>query len=229
MKTKFKSLMTAATVATIAATTLLISSVSVAQDTTSTTSADTTNSPSSRAGLFVEPILTVGNDETSIETSQLPLISDDTSGKSESLGIGARLGFHISEAIFLGADGRYAKTRFSDSFYGNADGNMYNYGPTLGFQAPNLGLRVWGTYVLDGQYNPDAGSEGFDLNFEDAKGWRAGIGFRVAALSLNLEYQEITYDKTDIESVGNFQTNAASDVDLENKGAMLSLSFPIEL
>lgn len=213
----------------ILATTLLLTSVGSAQDNTSTATSDSSSSSSNKGGLFVEPILTVGSEETSMKTSELPIISDDTSGNSESLGLGARLGFHVSEAIFLGADGRFARTRFSDSFYGDADGMMYNYGPTLGFQAPDIGLRVWGTYVLDGQYNPDAGSEGLDFNFEDAKGWRAGLGFRVAALSLNLEYQEIRYDKTDIEAVGNVQTNAASDVDLENKGAMLSLSFPIEL
>ena len=204
-------------------------SLAFAQDNSSTTEKDSVNTPHSKAGLFIEPILSASSEETSIKTSQLPLISDDTSGRSDSLGIGARVGFHISEVVFLGADGRYGKTKFSDSSYGDADGTMYNYGPTLGFQAPNMGLRIWGTYIFDGQYNPDAGSNGIDLNFEDAKGFRAGIGFRIAAISLNLEYQEVRYEKTDIQSVGNVATNGNSSVDLENKGAAVSISFPIEL
>ncbi len=198
-----------------------------AQDGTTTT----TNTESSRSnvGLFVEPILLYSRDDVTIKTSQLPIISDDTSGTSEAAGLGARLGFHLSEAIFLGADGRYSRTRMTDSSYGTAEGDSYSVGPTLGFQMPDIGVRIWGTALMLGGYDPKPGNQDFDVKFEDPRGFRAGVGFRIASVSVNLEYQDLTYDKTEVESFGLISGTASSDVDFENKGFTGSISFPMEL
>lgn len=201
-----------------------------AQDGASTESRNSNESSNlSAGGLFVEPILTYSNETSEIKTSQLPIISDDTSGTSTGYGLGARLGFHIGEVVFLAADGRYTRATFSDSSYNNAEGNVWNAGPSLGLQMPNIGLRVWGTYIAVGEFNPDSGRDGVDLKFRDPRGWRVGAGFRIQSLSLNLEYQDLVYDKTDIESFGVANSTSDTEVDYTSKGAVLSVSFPLQL
>ena len=54
-----------------------------------------------------------------------------------------------------------------DSFYQTADADVYNYGPTLGVQMPFAGLRLMGTYVLGGAFDPAAGAYGIDLKFSN--------------------------------------------------------------
>jgi len=104
-----------------------------------------------------------------------------------------------------------------------------NWGPVLGIQMPALGLRVWGTYIVDGELNPDQ-SGSFDLKFSEAKGYRIGGGFRVLAFSLNLEYQDLKYGQTTFEQIGPFSPGTSlNSVDLENKTWLVSASFPIEM
>lgn len=183
----------------------------------------------SSAGLFVEPLVQLSREESEIKTSALPLISDNSSGYSEGAGFGLRLGGHIADIIFLAADARYSKLKFSDSAYGRAEGIGYNYGPALGVQTPFLGIRIWGSYILGGEYDPDVGSNRVDAKFTEATGPRLGVGVRVAMLSINLEYEDLKYNNTNIESVGDLNLNSSTELDLENKGYLLSVSFPISL
>ncbi len=183
----------------------------------------------SRGGLMIEPILSVSREDSTIKTSQLPVITDDSSGTIEGVGAGLRLGVHASEVFFLGVDGRYSRMRFNDSFYEASEGDMYNVGPSVVLQMPVFGLRAWGTYVMAGQFDPESGVQGLDVKFTEAEGYRLGLGVRFKAVSVNLEYQNLRFDKTEIESFGSLGVNSAANVDFENQGYSLSLSFPVEL
>lgn len=192
-----------------------------------TTTTETTER--SKVGLALEPMLIYGQETANIRTSQLPIISDDTTAGEKSAGIGLKLGGHIAGILTAGVDGRYSRTRLSDSSYGETEGDKYTVGPTLGVQMPVAGLRVWGTYVVAGGYDPSAGAQGFDLRFNDPRGYRMGVGFHIGAVSLNLEYEDLTFQNTEIQSFGGIGGSAATAVDFDSRGYMASLSFPIEL
>jgi hypothetical protein len=181
----------------------------------------------SRAGLFVEPSLTY---ELSDSTVNYPAPFSNSTGKVDGLGIGARVGFHLNESFFLGFDGRYAMPQFKDSSVQyDAKSVSTNWGPVIGVQMPDLGLRIWGSYILGGELNPE-GSGSFDANFKNATGYRVGAGFRVSAVSLNIEYQQPKYGQSTLEQVGPFSPGSTFDnVNLENKSWIASLSFPLEL
>jgi hypothetical protein len=94
---------------------------------------------------------------------------------------------------------------------------------------PEIGLRVWATAILGGELDPEK-SGSFDVSFKKAKGFRVGTGFRLSIVSLNLEYQQLKYDETILEELGPFSSNSAlSNVTLENKTWIASVSFPLEL
>lgn len=199
------------------------------ETTTTTTKTEETGPARNAAGLFVEPMLLGSVSDTEIKTSQLPIITDDTSGRLETAGLGMRLGGHIGEVVFLAADARYNRSRFTDSFYNSADSAGYNYGATLGVQTPFAGVRVWGTQVLGGEMDPAAGNSGLDVKFQGARGYRVGAGLHFAALALSLEYEDLTYGNTNIQSLGSLTANQDVDVDFTQRGTILSLSFPVEL
>ncbi len=182
----------------------------------------TNQSWSADGGFFVEPGLTYQNTDNNINS---PL--GDSSGATSGLGIGARIGLHAGEVFFAAVDARYSRPSFENDFLNySADGDAYNVGPTVGVQMPNVGLRVWGSYVMNGEFNPEA-SRGVDYKFSDLKGYRAGAGFRVLSASVNLEYQELKYNQTDVSGGGG--TVSSDDVELTDKGFAVSASFPIEL
>ncbi|HRO68424.1 MAG TPA: hypothetical protein PL182_12715 [Pseudobdellovibrionaceae bacterium] len=180
-------------------------------------------------GLFVEPLLQYEDSKSEIKSSQLPLVTDDSSGTLKGPGLGLRLGGHVADIVFIAADARYMKTDLNDSFYEKAAATGYNYGVTLGAQTPLFGIRVWGTAVLGGELDPEAGVSDLDLKFKDAKGHRVGAGIHFAAVAVNLEYQDLKYDKTEIQSWGSLTANNTTDVDSTQKGLILSVGFPIEL
>lgn len=51
----------------------------------------------------------------------------------------------------------------------------------------------------------------------------------IAAIGINLEYQDLKYNSTEVESVGSVALNKDTSVDADTKGYSLSVSFPIEL
>lgn len=176
-------------------------------------------------GLFVEPAVTY---ETSKFDVNYPGTSSD--GKTNGFGLGARLGFHVSEVFFAGLDGRYSMLKIEDNnsvFNYDSDGAAYNWGPVVGIQMPDIGLRVWASYIVDARYNPDADGN-LDFQFSKGKGYRVGAGFHLSSVSLNLEYQDVNYDRTDAQQLGPF-TGSFDDVELKNKTWIVSVSFPIEI
>lgn len=183
----------------------------------------------SAGGMFIEPMLLLSQEDNSIKTSQLPVINQDTSGDSRGYGFGLRFGVHASEVFLLAIDGRYSRERTKDSFYGEANSSVYNVAPMVGVQTPLFGVRLMAGYVVSGENDPEAGDNGFNLKFKEANGWRVGAGVHVAAVAINLEYQDLNYNSTEIESVGSLSLDRTTNIDANSRGYTLSLSFPIEL
>jgi len=177
-------------------------------------------------GLFVEPMLTYEKGESNVD---YPAPFGDADGDVDGFGVGARLGFHVLESLFIGADGRYSKVDFdNDDPNFESDATAYNYGPVVGVQMPtSVGLRIWGNYIMGGQMDLDKEND-VDLKLEDASGYRVGAGVKLGSISLNLEYQQISYDKTELEDAGIF-SGSTNDVDAEIQSYIVSVSFPISL
>ncbi len=185
--------------------------------------------PVKPGGFYAEPFVSLSRDDSSIRTSQVPMITGDTSGRVDGAGFGTRLGVHASETVFIGVDARYQRSRIADSFYQSADGNLYNFGPMIGGQMPWYGLRGWAEYVIGGEFDPTAGRNGFDVRFRDPRGYRLGAGLHYLNASVNLEFQDLVYDTTQIQSLGRIQTGDDTRVDFTTRGFIVSLSFPMEL
>lgn len=181
----------------------------------------------SKMGLFVEPSVTYEIGKTS---TNYPAPFSDASGTSEGLGIGARLGFHAFESLFFGIDARYSMPQFKDSVLGyNAKAVSTAWGPVVGMQMPVFGLRIWGSYVANGDLNPDS-SGNIDIKFKQATGYRLGTGLRLETVSVNLEYQQIKYNQAELEQLGPFSGSTTfNNISLDNKAWIVSLSFPLEL
>lgn len=178
-----------------------------------------------KGGLFIEPMLTYETGESEVDfPSPIGNSDSDYSG----LGVGARLGFHIQESIFLGVDGRYSRISYeNDDTDVDTEGSSYNFGPVIGFQMPTeLGLRVWAGFVM-GEIDLDEDND-YDISFEDGTGYRIGAGIKLSMVSLNLEYQNITYERTRLRNAGVF-SGTTRNVEAENSSYVLSVSFPIAL
>jgi Outer membrane protein beta-barrel domain len=179
------------------------------------------------SGLFIEPAITY---EVGTAEVNYPSPLSNSSGSADGFGLGAKFGFHISEVVFLALDARYSKPQYKDSSVNyDSESVSTNWGPVVGIQMPNFGLRVWANAILGGELNPES-SGGFDVTFKEATGYRIGAGLRLASLSLNLEYQDSKYDKTTLQQLGPFTPGSTlNGVDLENKSWIVSVSFPLEL
>lgn len=180
-----------------------------------------------KGGFFLEPSLTYENGSSRIDYEE-PL--KDSSGDINGFGAGLRIGFHVYEAFFIGVDGRYSIPNFEDSTLDqNVRSSAYNLGPVVGVQMPTaLGLRFWGSYILSAELDPKK-DEGVDEKFTDGSGYRLGGGVKLGIVSLNLEYQMITYNDTDIEDAGIFGSGNLDDTELKNNSWILSVSFPVSL
>jgi hypothetical protein len=197
------------------------------QTTQTTTTTEEKKNKLSRGGLFLEPMLTASQEDTSTRTESIPS-SGPSSGRVDGYGVGFKLGGHLVESIFLGLDARYTRSNLDDPFFAsNAD--IYNVGPTIGIQTPYAGIRLLGTYVLAGEANPSAGRLGIDTRFRNPRGWRVGAGVYIRRVGLNLEYQDLTYSNADIQSFGTVPVDEAVRVNSGTRGYTLSLSFPISL
>lgn len=181
----------------------------------------------SRMGLFVEPLISYEVGDTSVN---YPSPFSNSKGTVSGFGLGTKLGFHFYESFFVGLDGRYSMPQFKDSSVSyDAKAVSTNWGPLVGMQMPNIGLRVWGTFIVDGELDPEK-SGSFDVAFKKASGYRVGAGFRISIVSLNLEYQQLDYDETSLEQIGPFTSTATfNNVNLYNKSWIASVSFPLEL
>lgn len=179
-------------------------------------------------GVFAEPMVTYALGSKT--TTNWPTPFSDSTGSVNGLGLGARLGMHVGEVLFLAADGRYFMPKLKDSSVNyDASAAGFNYGVTLGMQTPVVGLRVWGTYVFGGELDPEK-SGSFDVKFSETQGYRIGAGFYVAMVSLNLEYQDLKYDKLTLQSLGSISANTGVDnVTMQDKAWIASVSFPVSL
>jgi hypothetical protein len=180
----------------------------------------------SDGGLFVEPSITYESGSTS---TNYPSPFSSSTGTIIGFGVGARVGFHLNEAFFLALDARYAMPQFKDSsvLY-DAKSVSTNWGPVIGLQMPNVGMRLWGSYILGGELNPER-STSFDVNLQNATGYRIGVGFRLAAVSLSLEYQQLKYGKLKLEQLGPFSSGSLFDsVNLANNAWIVGVSFPLQ-
>ena len=179
-----------------------------------------------KGGLFIEPYITYENSDYEVD---YPAPLNKSEGDYIGAGLGARLGFHVLESIFVGVDGRYNKYSFNDDEADfETDATGYTYGTVVGLQLPTeISLRVWWNWILDGVIDPEE-SDNLDLKFEDASGHRVGVGIMIGTISLNAEYQDITYSEMEIEKLGPF-SGRSNDSELENKGYVFSVSFPYAL
>lgn len=180
---------------------------------------------SNPAGLFVEPAVTYQTGEMKVT---YPAPFSDSTEKTNGFGLGLRVGMHVYDSLFIAADGRYARPTYdSSALGGSGSAEASNLGLTLGVQTPLAGVRVWGTYLLAGSLNPEE-IRGVDVKFNNPKGYRVGAGLYIAAISLNLEYQDSKYDSVTVEKAGPI-TGTFDSVKGNDKSYILSVSFPIAL
>ena len=181
----------------------------------------------SKGGFYIEPMVSAIREDSNLNSASL---NTNTTGTTEGYGVGLRLGGHVSEVLFLSVDGRYAKMQQSDSFYDKNTSNVYNLAPMIGLQTPLWGIRVMAGYVVLGENSLDANRQGVKLKFKEPRGLRLGAGLHAGPVGINLEYQDLKYNKAEIESLGSVATNVnVNGIDESTKGYALSLSFPFEL
>ncbi len=179
------------------------------------------------AGAFVEPMITYEMGNSGVN---YPSPLSNSSGKVEGIGLGGRFGVHIAETFFAGLDLRLAYPQFKDSSTNyDAKSTSSNWGLFVGMQVPVVGLRVWASYILGGEVNPEK-SGLLDVKFQNASGYRLGAGYRISIVSLNLEYQQIKYGQAQLEQAGPFTgTSTFDSVSLQNNSWVASVSFPFDL
>ena len=133
-------------------------------------------------------------------------------------GVAGRLGFRITESLFIAADGRYSRPRLRDDSrdYG-ATVNSFNWAPVLGWQIPELRLQVWSAWIAGGSVSPDDFRNAWSWKPKGVGGWRMGAGIKVAKVSLNFEYQHLKYRDQD----------SLAFSALPNRSYVLSARFPI--
>jgi len=187
--------------------------------------AQESSSGGGNAGLFIEPGVTY---ESGKSTLDWPAPLKDSTGDVKGFGLVARLGFHVNDALFVGGDARYSKPNFKNSANNyDATAESMNLGAVVGMQMPVAGLRVWGEYIFMGSLDP-AASHSVDVKFEDAKGYRIGVGFHVAMVSLNLEYQKLSYGKSTLQQIGTIPVGSSLGK-LDDEAYIASVTFPLAL
>lgn len=172
------------------------------------------------AGLYIEPGIFYEKGDNKIDWSA-PLSS--STGTTKGLGVDLKLGINWDSKVFLALDGSYARVKFENSATDySADADSTTYGAILGAQFPHLGFRGWVGYVFGGKLAPDA-SGSYKVKFEDPKGLKLGVGFKILIVSLNIEYLDLKYDTSTVEQ----PIGTTFDNKLKNKIGRISVSFPL--
>lgn len=175
-------------------------------------------------GPFLEPGISYEHGKGSLD---LPSPFGPDSATIRGVGGLLKAGVHITDIIFFGADGRYSRSYIRNENF-NAKADSYNWGLLGGVQMPTpIALRLWGTYIIDGGIDPDE-DRGLNLRYSAGNGYRLGAGFKFLIASLNLEYQDIEYDKAMLQSGGPFSsTTTLSNINPRSQTYIVSVSFPI--
>jgi hypothetical protein len=184
----------------------------------------TTSASAQDGGLFIEPAITYESGTNSITW---PVFGNST-GNTKGPGFDLKLGGHVMDVLFLALDASYSKPGFTNSavsYDAAADENLF--GVVIGGQMPIVGLRIWGGYIFDGQLDP-AASNGYDVKFTRAQGYKLGAGFRVLMVSLNVEYSDVKFGNTTLQaSPATFA--GTLDEKLQNKTTLVSVSMPFTI
>ncbi len=176
-------------------------------------------------GFFIEPGIRYDNLSGDLDLPAQFGVSDI---EAEGVGANLRVGFHLLDIMFLAAEGNYSEMHIKNdggSRY-SADGSAHSYGPTLGFQTPWAGVRVWGTYLVNGEFDPRS-NNGLNLKFRDLNGYKVGLGARFKTFGASVEYQDATYNNVDVQDAG--LVAGARDLELKHTGWLGQISFPFAL
>lgn len=175
-------------------------------------------------GLFLEPGVTLQYSNSKVNW---PSPADSSTGHVNGFGLVGKAGFHINEIFFVAVDARYAVPHFTDSSVGySAESTSYQIGPVVGIQLPGAGPRAWIGYVADSQLDPKS-SGNYDVKFTQGTGLQLGGGLHLGPVSLNLEYQYLSYAHTEFEKVW-VSSNSTTDVHMTTSQLIASLTFPLE-
>lgn len=178
-------------------------------------------------GLFLEPSLVYETGKGAIDFQSVAQPDGDVKGT----GFGLRFGGHINDVFFLAADGSYSEPEFSDDSGANFSYDLKSWlaGITLGVQTPVVGLRAWGSYLPFGEIELDGrGSNDSNITYKDPRLWKIGLGFRVAVISLNLEYLTGDYTKMEVRNAGSMLSGTYNG-DASRDSWLASISFPLAL
>ena len=142
-----------------------------------------------------------------------------TEGDIRSYTYGARLGYQTESGWNYGIDYSQGQGKFEPS--GGTDKLDYNSkdgGVFIGYAFPAY-VKVWASYILKHEATiKEFGVGATDAEFE-GDGFNVGIGIRgIPFVTVNLSYQERTYDKLDSASI--------AGGDNKVKLTLLSLSLP---
>jgi hypothetical protein len=170
-------------------------------------------------GLYLEPgvFYEGGNNDV-----QWPSPLQSSTGTTKGFGADLKIGIHFDSVFFIAAEGSYSKVKFENSATNySADATSTIYDGILGLQFPHFGLRGWAGYVFGGTLDPES-SGSYDVKFDTPQGFKVGLGFKIAIVSINIEYMDIKYNN------GHLDQPVATDFSdkLHNKVGMLSVSFP---
>lgn len=178
------------------------------------------------SGAFLEPGISYQTLDSNVN---YPAPLTNSSATLRGFGVLLRGGVHVWERVFVAADARYGMNRYNDNANNySVDAQSWDLAPTIGVQMADWGVRLYAGYVLAGDLDPKS-ANGYDFRFENPNGWRVGAGLKLQHLSLNVEWQNINYGKTTVQSVGGFAPNATTDdIEFRGEGLVVSLTFPIE-
>ncbi len=178
------------------------------------------------AGIYLEPGLTYERGDNTVDWPS-PLTT--STGSSQGLGFNLKAGLAFADTVFAGADLSFSKPNFKNSavnYDAAATSNLY--GVVVGGQMPVVGLRLWGGYIFDGLLDPES-SNGYNVKFSGASGYKLGLGFHILMVSLNVEYLDLKYSTSTLEQAGPITFNSTFDGPLKNKNWVLSVSIPLTL
>lgn len=175
------------------------------------------------AQLFLEPNVTYETGKANFESNSGII---NFSGDLKGLGVGLRAGTHMGDVIFLGLDAHYSEPEYSSSNYSTKTRSLLG-GVTVGAQTPYAGIRVWGTYYPLGTLDQDR-TQGLQMKFSEPQIYKLGAGVRISSFSVNLEYLNGDYKKSEIQN--DASTFAAFDrASAKRESWLLGVSFPFAL